>query len=84
MKTHTSKFNPIKSIGDFLWKIFTPLVSGLPHKTIFVKPENKFIIHTKKECLKINSERHYHRPIAKPVVERQTLPREKKKVKTAH
>ncbi len=69
-----------KVMGTFA-NIATSVVSGLPRDKYLLKPENKVIIHNKKETFKPDDEKHYHRPIAKPVVEKQTLLKESKKKK---
>jgi hypothetical protein len=80
MKAIQSNLN----LGAFFSKIATAIVSGLPRQKLISKPENKTILHSKKENFKIDIEKHYHHPIAKPVVEKQTLLKESKKAKSVH
>jgi hypothetical protein len=65
----------------FFGNIITTIVSGIPRERITLKPKNKTPLLSKKEDLKSNTEKHYHRPLAKPVVEKQTLLKETKKRK---
>jgi len=84
MKTKSSKLNQLKSLGSIFGKITTAIVSGLPKEKFFIKRENKAILQNKKESFKPDSKKHYHRPMAKPAVEKQTLLKEKKKAKAVH
>ncbi|WP_346856460.1 hypothetical protein [uncultured Draconibacterium sp.] len=74
----------ISRILRFCGKIVTTIVSGLPRERITLKPENKATLVNKKESFKRDDEKHYHRPVAKPVVEKQTLLKEVKKTKAPH
>ena len=65
-------------------KIATVLVSGLPRNRVLFRPLNKSFLQARKGNVKTNSEKYYHKPIAKPVVEKQTLLKEKKKVRPSH
>jgi hypothetical protein len=71
-------------LAGFLVKIPTAIVSGLPRKKLLDTPVNKSILHTMDVERRSESEKHYHRPVAKPVVEKQTLLKEKKKAKAVH
>jgi len=83
MNSQDSFFKKLKSFGNQLGKLATAIVSGLPRQKIVMKPENKTILQDKKASFKTDTEKHYHRPTAKPVVEKQTLLKEMKK-KAAH
>ena len=74
----------INKIEDFLAKIATSIVSGLPKEKFFLKPRKETILQERKTTLKSDSERHYHQPMSKPAVEKQTLLKEKKKNKAVH
>lgn len=84
MKTKPSKSNPLKILGGFFAKIVKAILSGITKEKVFLKPTNATILQTKKEHFKPNSEKHYHRPIAKPPVEKQTLLKESKRPKASH
>jgi len=60
------------------------IVSGLPKEKILFNPVNKKMLHNKKEIFNISSEKHYHRPISRNAVEKQTLLKEKKKTRVMH
>ena len=79
-----AKKSPINNLTAFFGKIATVIVSGLPKAQFLFRPANKSIYHIKGSYVKPDSEKHYHKPIAKPVVEKQTLIKEKKKTKTGH
>ncbi len=74
----------LKSLGNFFGVIATSIVSGLPRKKILTKPSNASVLQTRKVSFKPDSEKHYHRPVAKPFVEKQTLLKETKKPKAKH
>lgn len=76
--------NYIRSIWNYIAKLATAIVSGLPREKVVFKPEAKTVMHKQKIIFKPDSEKHYHRPMAKPAVEKQTLLKENKKTKTAH
>ena len=84
MRSKTSRFNSLKSVGKLLSRIITAVVSGLPRKEIVFKPEINSRVQNRKENIKTDNEKHYHHPISKPVVEKQTIIKEKKKVKAVH
>lgn len=81
MKTKKSY---IRSIWDFVASLATAIVSGLPREKVVFKPKTNTILQNKKENFKTDSEKHYHRPMSKPAVEKQTLLKEKKKAKAVH
>jgi len=71
------------NIWNFIANIATAIVSGLPREKVEIRPTSKTILQKPNESFKPTSEKHYHRPTAKPVVEKQTLLKEEKKVKGA-
>lgn len=81
MKTNQ---NPIINLTVFFSKMVSAVVSGLPKAKLLFKPSTKTFLQIKKKYLKSKSEKYYHRPLAKPVVEKQTLLKEKKKARTVH
>ena len=81
MKTKTLEFTRFNYLGNFFRRISIAIVSGLPREKILLKPENVTIMQPRKESYKPDSEKHYHHPLAKPVVEKQTLLKNKKKIK---
>ena len=84
MRTKTPEFTQLKKLGDFFRKIATAIVSGLPRQTFVSKPMNKTVLYSKNENFKGDNKKHYHHPIAKPVVEKQTLLKETKKMKSSY
>ncbi len=78
MKTQTGY---LRKIGGFIARMSTAIVSGIPREKAVLKPRNYTIQHNGKPYVKPGSEKYYHRPPGKPVVEKQTLLKEKKKAK---
>ena len=76
-----AKGKMVSNLTSLFSKIATVMVSGLPRTKVLFRPVNKSFLKSRKENIKTNSEKYYHKPIAKPVVEKQTLLREKKKVR---
>lgn len=74
----------VSNLTSLFSRIATVMISGLPRNKVLFKPVNKSFLQYRKENVKINSEKYYHKPIAKPVVEKQTLLKEKKKIRTTH
>lgn len=70
------------SFTGMLKRILTAIVSGFPGKRIWFKPRNKHVYHDPLKVMRPDVNKYYHRPRAKPVVEKQTLLREKKKINT--
>ena len=73
--------NQLKKVSGFFAKIATAIVSGAPGRRIFFRPQNKSVFQPQEMSFKPDSEKHYHRPKSKPAVEKQTLLKEKKKIK---
>ncbi|MCF8371943.1 MAG: hypothetical protein K9H64_09990 [Bacteroidales bacterium] len=74
----------LKILGGFFSKIVKAILSGFPRGKILIKPVNVTILRNPKDSFKPDSEKHYHRPKAKPTVEKQTLLKERKKTKAKH
>lgn len=69
----------LRNIWDFIVKISTAIVSGIPRDKFYSNPDKKLLIHKRKQRTAISNEKHFHRSISKPAAERQTLLKEKKK-----
>lgn len=76
--------SPLRRLTAVFGKIATAVVSGLPKRKLLFRPVNKSLVHLGKTSVKPDNAKHYHKPIAKPVVEKQTLLKEKKKVRSVH
>jgi len=76
-----TRHNQFKKISGFFAKIATTIVAGAPGRKIFFRPENKSVLQPEEMSFKPDIEKHYHRPKAKPAVEKQTLLKKKKKTK---
>ncbi len=79
MNTIISNQSLFISFGNFVSKIASAIVSGIPREKIYCKPVAKTTFHQRNQNLKADSEKHYHRPASKPVPEQQTLLKEIKK-----
>lgn len=79
MKNKNVNQNWFYSIGNFLKQISIAIVSGFPSKKMYFKKERNTVVYQKQQNIVLDNEKHYHKPIAKPVVEKQTLLKEKKK-----
>lgn len=74
----------LRKIGDSIARATTAIVSGIAREQILLKPRNWTILPSRNLQVKPGSEKHYHRPMGKPAVEKQTLLKEKKKAKIVH
>jgi len=74
----------LRRIGDIIARMSTAIVSGIPREKAVLKPRNRTTLQNRKLYTKPGSEKHYHRPLGKPAVEKQTLLKEKKKAKAGH
>ncbi len=74
----------LRKIGNLVARMSKAIVSGIPREKAVLKPRNYTIQHNEKPYAKPGSEKYYHRPTGKPVVEKQTLLKEKKKAKLGH
>ena len=81
MKTHNIYTNIIFSIWYFIKKASIAIVSAVPAEKIYSTKSRKSKMYIVDEESKNDKEKHYHRPISKPVVEKQTLTKEAKKQK---
>lgn len=81
----TSVFSTyLQKIWKYISVFTTSVVSGIPSDKNYFKPRKESTIQVKKEGMKPGFEKHYHRPVSKPVVEKQTLSQEKKKMKSSN
>jgi hypothetical protein len=76
--------NYIQNAWSYIAQLVTAIVSGLPREKVVFKPEAQIIMHKQKQNYKPDTDKHYHRPMAKPAVEKQTMLKEKKKAKATH
>ena len=81
MKTKNALSDNLKKFGNFFRKLVKAIVSGIPSEKIYTNPGGKSRIPINKLNVKSDIEKHYHKPVSKPVVEKQTLLKEKKKEK---
>jgi hypothetical protein len=71
----------LRKIGRSIARISTAIVSGIPREQVLLKPRYSTTLQNRKLYAKPGSEKHYHRPMGKPAVEKQTLLKETKKAK---
>ena len=71
----------LQSIWIYFSKIIKAIVSGIPSKKTYFKPNIKSRVSLRDEEIGSDTEIHHHRPFSKPVVEKQTLLKEAKKAK---
>lgn len=79
MSTVKHKSNYFQNIWNFIRKIAKAIVSGIPTEKHDLKPRQKSAVYNPPSKMKADDEKHYHKPVGKPVVEKQTLHKEKKK-----
>ncbi len=84
MKTKNVYIKYLNDFLRFLGKIPRAIVSGIASQKVYSRPNKKSTVYQSDEDVKPDVEKHYHRPVAKPVVEKQTLLKETKKVKGQH
>ena len=70
-----------KQSWGFIKKVSIAIVSAVPNQNIYSIKIRKSKIFVRDEESANSSEKLYHRPISKPVVEKQTLIKEAKKQK---
>ena len=73
--------NLYKSISELLFRVFG---NNNSFKKIIFRPQRVELVGIKYKSKKPTDEKFNHIPMSKPVVEKQTLLKEKKKVKTVH
>jgi hypothetical protein len=81
MKTDNIYTKVILSIWYFVKKASIAIVSAVPNQKIRPTELRKSKLYFLDEDFKDDKEKHHHRPISKPVVEKQTLLKEAKKQK---
>jgi hypothetical protein len=81
MKKNNVYFDVLKRLWDLIKKASIAIISGVPPQKFYLKRNRKSNIIIRNEELTHTSEKHYHRPISKPAVEKQTLLKETKKQK---
>ena len=84
MKASLINQAPIKSIWYFFSKIIIAIVSGMQGKKFYSKPFVKINFYQRNHEIKPDMKIHYHRPISRPVAEKQTLLKEIKKTRIPH
>ena len=70
-----------RSFSKLFQKISSSGIFGIQPNILVFKPEKEITIHTYKSSKGIDKEKHYHRSNTHPVAEKQSLSKEKKKVK---
>jgi hypothetical protein len=63
----------LQSLWNYFNKIAKAIMSGIPSNKVYFKSNKKSTIQIKNEEIGPDTEKHHHRPISKPVVEKQTL-----------
>lgn len=71
----------LQSLWNCFNKIDKAIISGIPSNKVYFKPNKKSTLQIKNKEIGPDTEKHHHRPISKPVVEKQTLLKETKKAK---
>ena len=84
MKTKNIYADLLFRFWGFIKKVSTAIVSAIPNQNFYSTKNRKSKIFIRDEESASSSEKHYHRPISKPVVEKQTLIKETKKQKGYH
>lgn len=84
MKTTNIYFQYLNDFWQFVVKVIKAIVSGIPSEKVYLEPNKKAKVYMGDEEIKPDYEKHYHRPHAKPVVEKQTLRKEIKKTDVNH
>ena len=81
MKTQNVYIKYFTDFWFFIRRGAKAIISGIPSQKVYSGPNRMSKVHMGDEKIKPDFEKHYHRPHAKPVVEKQTLRKESKKVK---
>ena len=81
MKTTNIYSSYLQSLWNYFNKIAKTIISRIPANKIYLIPNKKSTVQIKNEEIGPNTEKHHHRPISNPVVEKQTLLKETKKAK---
>jgi len=81
MKTNNFYTILVFSVWYFIKKASMAIVSAFPTQKIHSKRNRRSKIYIRDEESISRSEKHYHRPMSKPAVEKQTLLKETKKQK---
>ena len=81
MKPNNIYSNLIFRVWLFIKKASMAIVSAVPAEKVYSTKNRKSEVYIRDEDSKNDQEKHYHRPISKPVVEKQTLIKEVKKQK---
>ncbi len=68
----------------FLGKIPKAIVSGIPTQKIYSKPDKVSKVYSGDDEVMHDFDKHHHKPESKPVVEKQTLLKETKKLQGHH
>ncbi|MFC2087762.1 hypothetical protein ACFLSA_06350 [Bacteroidota bacterium] len=84
MKTSSINTGFLQTLHYLYNKITSSKIFIIPATRLVFKPNRKSTVQINYKEMKIDTEKHYHRTVAKPVVEKQTLLKEKKKAKSSH
>ena len=80
MKKQKTYIKYLNRLWHSLSKVIKAFVSGISPEKVNLKPNQNTKVYIEDEVIKIDREKHYHRPFNKPVAEKQTLLKETKKV----
>lgn len=81
MKTTNQYFNYLTDFMRFLGKIAKAIVSGMTVQKAYSKPNGESKVYISDEEMKPDFKKQYYRSSSKPIVEKQTLSKEIKKVR---
>lgn len=81
MKRTKKESGFLQAVWNFIRRCCIAIVSGIPMQKVELKPQQKSTVYPPQKEKRTDSEKHYHKTVSKPVVEKQTLMKEKKKAK---
>jgi len=81
MNQTKNKSGFLQNLWNLIRKIAKAIVSGIPTEKTDLTPHQKSAVYNTQKKMKTDDQKHYHKPVGKPVVEKQTLLKEKKKAK---
>lgn len=81
MRTTNIYLEYLNNFWCFLGKVAKAIVSGIPSQKTYLEPNKESKVFMGDENTKPDYEKHYHKPLSRPAVEKQTLRKEVKKAK---
>jgi len=84
MRTISTNTGFLQNLDKLYHLISSSNIFGIPANKFIFKPDNEITIQTPNNNMMADKEKHYHRTNTHPVAEKQTLFKEKKKVKDFH